>query len=186
MPAARDITHLPQEEQAKILRTREIGRKSAARRDPAKVKIQREKRYKKLRELDKASPEWKALLASNTLFRSKNRERIRGYEAKALENPEHRLRRALRNRFKSAFKKGSKTGSAVRDLGCSVAELKERLESMFVSGMCWNNYGTVWHIDHIKPLASFDLSDREQFLAAVHFTNLQPLFAKDNLSKGSS
>jgi len=48
--------------------------------------------------------------------------------------------------------------------------------------MLWSNYGE-WHIDHIKPLASFDLSDRKQLLEACHYTNLQPLWAQDNLSK---
>jgi hypothetical protein len=52
--------------------------------------------------------------------------------------------------------------------------------------MSWGNYGfRGWHIDHIIPLASFDLTDREQFLKACHHTNLQPMWAKENLSKGS-
>jgi hypothetical protein len=48
--------------------------------------------------------------------------------------------------------------------------------------MTWDNWTTDgWHIDHIKPLASsFDLTDRKQFLEACHYTNLQPLWAKDN------
>jgi hypothetical protein len=51
--------------------------------------------------------------------------------------------------------------------------------------MSWDNWTTDgWHIDHIKPLASFDLTDRQQLLLACHYTNLQPLWAIDNLSKG--
>ena len=50
--------------------------------------------------------------------------------------------------------------------------------------MSWDNYGQ-WHIDHIKPLAEFDLTNRPQFLAACHYTNLQPLWASANHKKGA-
>ena len=53
--------------------------------------------------------------------------------------------------------------------------------------MSWENHSqTGWHIDHIKPLSRFDLSDREQFLEACHYSNLQPLWAEDNLSKSDN
>ncbi len=83
-----------------------------------------------------------------------------------------------------AIKTNAKIGSAVRDLGCSVSELMAHLEIKFQPGMTWENWGS-WHIDHIKPLASFDLTNREQFLIACHYTNLQPLWASDNLAKGA-
>ena len=71
------------------------------------------------------------------------------------------------------------------DLGCTIPELKQYLESKFQEGMTWENWGVHgWHIDHIIPLSSFDLTCREQFLKVCHYTNLQPLWAKDNLSKG--
>lgn len=89
----------------------------------------------------------------------------------------------LRSRLRLAIKNQQKAGSAVADLGCSISELKQHLESQFQTGMNWQNYGQ-WHIDHIQPLASFNLEDREQFLAANHYTNLQPLWAEDNLRKG--
>lgn len=84
-----------------------------------------------------------------------------------------------------AIKKNSKTGSAVTDLGCSIDELSAHLESKFTDGMNWENYGkTGWHIDHIRPLSSFDLTNQEDVRKACHYTNLQPLWWQDNLSKG--
>lgn len=97
----------------------------------------------------------------------------------------YKLSNILRSRLRMALKNNQKVGSAVQDLGCSIDELKTYLESKFQSGMSWDNYGiNGWHIDHIKPLASFDLTDRKQFLEACHYKNLQPLWAKDNLIKG--
>ena len=95
-----------------------------------------------------------------------------------------RLSRNLRRRLHHALKKQSKSGSAVRDLGCTIPELKQYLESKFQPGMTWENYGIKgWHIDHIKPISMFDLTNKKQFLEANHYTNLQPLWAKDNIKK---
>jgi hypothetical protein len=81
---------------------------------------------------------------------------------------------------------GIKHGSAIKDLGCSPEELKSYLESKFQPGMTWDNYGrTTWHIDHIKPLVGFDLTDRKQLLEACHYTNLQPIWAKDHSLKSA-
>lgn len=58
------------------------------------------------------------------------------------------------------------------------------MESKFQPGMSWENWRkTGWHLDHIIPLAKFDLTKRSEFLKACHYTNLQPLWAKDNLKK---
>jgi hypothetical protein len=107
------------------------------------------------------------------------------------KNPDFRLRKTLRSRLRNVMETGAKAGSAVRDLGCTVSALRERLEARFyphpVTGeaMTWENYGhRTWHVDHIKPLAKFDLTDGEQFLQACHYTNLQPLWAIHNLAKG--
>jgi len=101
------------------------------------------------------------------------------------ENINYKLKCRLRHRLRMALKGNFKSGSAVDDLGCSIPELKVYLESKFQTGMTWDNWSDVgWHIDHIKPLASFDLTDRKQFLEACHYTNLQPLWSDENLSKG--
>jgi len=97
-----------------------------------------------------------------------------------------RILKNIRTRVKQALRIGSKTGSAIRDLGCTGEELKRWLELFFPEGMTWDNYGIEWHIDHVKPLSSFDLTNREQFLEACNYRNLQPLWAADNLAKGDS
>ena len=68
-------------------------------------------------------------------------------------------------------------------LGCSMEALKIYLENQFSTGMSWDNYGK-WHLDHIKPCCIFDLTDIEQQKICFHYTNLQPLWAIDNIKKG--
>ena len=102
------------------------------------------------------------------------------------------LASGLRSRIRHALIGKRKVGSAVDDLGCSLHELELHLESKFHTRsstgevMSWGNYGyRGWHIDHVVPLSAFDLSDRESFAAACHYTNLQPLWAEDNFRKGN-
>ena len=110
----------------------------------------------------------------------------RKYEAKLRSTDlNFKLKKNLRNRLYIALRDGHKTGSAVRDLGCSIEQLRQHLESRFKPGMSWKNHNhRGWHIDHIRPLTAFNLSDRAQFSQAVHYTNLQPLWALDNIRKG--
>jgi site-specific DNA-cytosine methylase len=159
----------------------------------AKYREQNKEKRKRSQELhrnkDKASnPEkWR-----ERWRRAKPRERTKErakwekeYQAARYNLPQQRLSVTLRARMRSAIKTGQKSGSAVRDLGCSTKDLVQHIESLWLPGMSWDNYGFYgWHIDHIKPLASFDLSDRNQFLEAAHYSNLQPLWAVDNLKKG--
>jgi len=92
----------------------------------------------------------------------------------------------LRTRLNGSLRlKGTKkVGSHIKELGCSIKELRIHIESLFSPGMSWQNHGK-WHIDHIIPLASFNLEDPKQLSAACHFSNLRPLWKKDNLSKGA-
>lgn len=93
-------------------------------------------------------------------------------------NLSHKIAHSLRVRLRRVVK----TGSAVKNLGCSIPEFLAHLESKFTTGMSWNNYGK-WHIDHIKPLSSYDLTNPEQLILACHYSNLQPLWAAENISK---
>lgn len=92
----------------------------------------------------------------------------------------------LRTRLRQALKRNSKVGSAVEDLGCSIEFFKQYIEAQFETGMSWDNYSPEgWHIDHIVPLSKFDLTDREQFLKACHYTNQRPMWAIPNIVEGA-
>lgn len=119
-----------------------------------------------------------------------NREKYRGVRAKQQRDrirsdPEFRLVRNVRNRVWTTVVRGHKSARTMELLGCTISELRAHLESQFRTGMTWENYGPVWHIDHRRPCASFDLLDPAQQRECFNFKNLQPLFAEENLSKGA-
>ncbi len=122
-------------------------------------------------------------------WRNKNKEQFNKkrnvyLKYKKLTDINFKLACNLRNRFLQAFKNNSKNSSSIKNLGCSLSFFKNYLESKFTEGMTWENYGLYgWHIDHIIPLISFDLSNLDEVKIACHYTNMQPLWAKDNLSK---
>lgn len=100
----------------------------------------------------------------------------------------YRILRNLRGRIAIALGR-ARAGKATDTrmlLGCAIEHLCEHLQTKFRDGMTWENYGPLWHVDHIKPCALFDLSDPEQQRACFHWTNLQPLLAAENLRKGKS
>ncbi len=102
-------------------------------------------------------------------------------------NPEYRLQVLLRTRFKRAIKNGSKRKSVLRLIGCSIEELNIHIEKQFKPGMTWENYGIyTWHIDHIIPCSAFNLDILEEQERCFHYTNLQPLWAKENLTKSDN
>ena len=80
---------------------------------------------------------------------------------------------------------GKKCDSTMKLLGCSIQDVRHHLEKQFAVNMSWDNHGfSGWHIDHIKPCASFDLTKEDEQRKCFHYTNLQPLWAKENLQKG--
>lgn len=122
----------------------------------------------------------------NKRFMKNNPEYYSKYQYEKYHNDEHyKLARLLRTRVRKAIQGNHKTKPTLELLGCSLENLKEHLEKQFNDGMSWNNFGE-WHIDHIKPCASFDLTDPKQQKECFHYTNLQPLWAEDNLKKGTS
>lgn len=110
------------------------------------------------------------------------------------EDVQYRLRCSISHRIREAMRRHA-AGGAVRHstamqlLGCTVAELQHHLESHFLPGMSWENWGTgagKWHIDHVFPLVAADMTQPEHVRAVCHYTNLRPLWETDNLSKSGS
>ena len=116
---------------------------------------------------------------------AKNKEKITKQFMQRYHNDlNFKLLNNLRGRVNKAIKRGSKSAKTMELLACSIEEFKSHLESKFTEGMTWDNHGE-WHIDHIIPCASFDLTDPEQQKKCFHYTNLQPLWASENMSKGA-
>ncbi len=130
--------------------------------------------------------------AVSKAWKESNPERNREYKRKwnrerYHSDPAFRLKSVIRarlNKHIGALSGGRiKAGSPVRDLGCSIVALISYVEAKFAPGMSWDNHGTVWELDHIEPLASFDLTSRTQFLRACCYMNLQPLTIEEHLEK---
>ncbi len=121
-------------------------------------------------------------------YRNKNKDVINHYKrekwARDMQCPKFRLKESIRSRYKRVIKQKNTTVRSKEMVGCSIEELKLHIESKFIDGMNWNNYGK-WHIDHIKPISSFDLSKEDEVKKCFHYSNLQPLWEIDNLKKGS-
>jgi hypothetical protein len=118
----------------------------------------------------------KRLAEYNHRWWKANPDKWRQYESR----PKRKIENILRVRLRCALKRGTKTGSAVRDLGFTIEQFKQYIEAQFTASMSWENHGKLWQLDHKRCLASFDLTDREQLLKACHFSNFQPLLKSDH------
>ena len=118
------------------------------------------------------------------------KDHARLYRRNRLKNDlQYKIKHMVKVRiYNSLIRQGIKKNnrSTIDMLGCDVATYKSYLEGRFINVMSWDNYGTYWHIDHIKPCSSFNLSDPIQARECFHYTNTQPLEAKLNLSKRDS
>jgi hypothetical protein len=164
-----------------------------------KQKIRRDKRtVEQKAEVNKRHKEWKAKPENKEQqiqymkeYRQKYKATRRIKEKEYEKDPCKKIASRLRNRLMMALKRSTseRTCSAIKDLGMNVPEFRLYMESKFYPRkdgtlMTWENWTlNGWHIDHIKPLSAFDLSDPEQQKEACHYTNLQPLWAEENLSK---
>lgn len=126
-------------------------------------------------------------LSSSREYKQKNKELLKQKRKEKYQKfPILRLYHTLCIRLSDFIKdRGySKTSSYTKSIGCTREQLKAHLSSQFKDGMTWDNYGTVWHVDHKIPLSK--ASTVEQAYSLQHYLNLQPLFCGENLSKNAT
>ena len=145
------------------------------RKDPEFNKSERKKERERNKERRKTDPEYRKKI---------NKKKYERRKKKMENDPVYRFKVKIRKRIRSILKdrgytKKSKTHEI---LGISYEEFNLHMERQFVKGMTWDNYGE-WHIDHIIPLATAICED--DVIRLNHYTNLQPLWAEDNIRKGS-
>lgn len=118
-------------------------------------------------------------LQNKSAIRARERERY-------ASDINFRIRRIVRNHARKVAIRGERVRpKTLQFLGCTVSQLRAHLEKQFKPGMTWDNYGLRgWHIDHIIPLAALDLTDDGNMRKVLHYTNLQPLWWRENISKG--
>lgn len=134
-------------------------------------------------------------IVAATRWKKENPQKVKVHKKKQRDKLHVKVRRRQSKRISTALKSvgNRKEYSVLKYLGCTATELIQHLEGQFQEGMSWDNYGVneenwklAWHIDHIKPLASFDLSQESEQMDCFNYTNLQPLWAEENLKKSDS
>ncbi len=150
------------------------------RKNPELYRERGKQRYLKNRQLiRKQTDEWK----------KNNPELVRKYQRisrnrRYKHDISYRIVCALRNRVRKTICGEYKSDRAIGLLGCSITDFRIYIESKFEPGMSWENYGRGgWHLDHIMPCAIFDFTKAEHQKRCFHFSNYQPLWQFDNLSK---
>lgn len=137
--------------------------------NPEKVKQHDARKYAKNRE---------HCVARQVIYRRRRLDTDTAY--RILHNLRSRTRDAITGRHGAV-----KDLTTLKLIGCTIEHLQSYFEPLFTPGMTWDNYGE-WHIDHIRPCASFDLTDPAQQRECFHYTNLQPLWAEDNIRKSDN
>jgi hypothetical protein len=162
--------------------------------NPSKVKVARKKHYQA--NIEKMRAEKMKYYENNKdakstydkKYRKENSLKIREYkrtwEENRKDNLQDRIKRNLRRRLIHVVRKENKSNTTMELLGCDIDFFISFLESKFDDRMNWENYGiNGWHIDHIIPCYAFDLTSESEQKRCFHYTNLQPLWWSDNLSK---
>jgi hypothetical protein len=165
-----------------VSRCKECSRKRSAA-DPKKLERKKTFRVRHADKVQQAS----RLYHANPINKVRRAARVRARKA---TDPafaiEAALRRTLADKIRAA--RAGKSAGTIAILGCSIDGFMHHIAAQFVDGMSWSNWGRgrgKWNLDHVRPIASFDLLDPRQQVECFHYRNFQPLWWIDNLRKGA-
>jgi hypothetical protein len=114
------------------------------------------------------------------------KQKCREWKTKRRSDPGYRLLNALCSRIWSIVKGKANHSNLLQEyIGCSLKHLKQWLAFQFEEGMTFDNYGSEWHVDHVRPCASFDLFDIVEVRKCTHWTNLRPCWRLENIKKSA-
>jgi hypothetical protein len=141
------------------------------------------RRDEKVKQRRKSDPDFVAARTRDCKkWRKANMDRVQRWSQEVrCQDPQYIIKNRLMARVNAVIG-GHRSGTLAELTGDDGTQLVKHIESLFVDGMSWENRSE-WHIDHIRPCASFDLTDPAQQRECFHYTNLQPLWAEDNLRK---
>lgn len=149
----------------------------------------RNKFPEKHRELDKKWHTSEKGISCIKKYKKENHEKIKKatreyHKKRRSSDTKYKLITNLRTRINQAIKNNYKSGKTTELIGCNIEELKKHIEQQFKQGMSWDNWSPDgWHIDHIMPCSSFDLTKEAEQKKCFHWSNLQPLWAEENYKK---
>lgn len=120
-------------------------------------------------------------------YRANNKEKIAAYKKKwekeRKDDPIFKIKKNLRRRVHHALKGTRKSDNTFILIGCTAKFFRDYIEKQFSNEMTWDNYGSFWHIDHIIPCYTFDLTLEEEQRKCFHYSNQRPLLAIENLKR---
>jgi hypothetical protein len=152
--------------------------------------VEKNAEYKKQKDKEYRKTHIEQYRANHNAWVKKDYDDMKTNPERSAEYIEYRLKTNTSRRIRGLLT-GGKEDSTTKYLGCTKEQLKRHLENQFSEGMTWANYGendetASWHIDHIIPCAAFDLTNILQQIACFNYRNLQPMWAKENMSKKDS
>lgn len=185
-PASVDYLRRVREKEEKVRQTIKLKAEKAERLKTESANQDRYSCKQRLRQIARSieMAEYVCTLPGLTADVKEKYKRHLYYERRKLKRAQLRLLVGnLRSRVYSALN-GSKPEKPIQLLGCTLAFFRDYIEKQFKPGMTWENHGEVWHIGHIRPCASFELTDSNEQRRCFNYTNTQPLFILENLKKG--